>query len=84
MMTYQIPYSSMENVAVRTQHEAVGDTQDSGADVSLATPDDEETASAGTGGEVNSEEADTAQPVVGSNSPQEEDEQAENDNDEDG
>ena len=48
------------------------DIQDSGADASLTTPDDEETVPAGTEGEMNSEEPETAQPEVGAESPQEE------------
>lgn len=48
MMTYQIPYSSTERVAVRTRNETVEDIQDSGADASLTTPDDEETVPGGT------------------------------------
>lgn len=84
MMTYQIPYSSTERVAVRTRNETVEDIQDSGADASLTTPDDEETVPGGTEGEMNSEEPETAQPEVGAETPQEEGDQTENDRGEDG
>lgn len=83
-MTYQIPYSSTERVAVRTRNETVEDIQDSGADASLTTPDDEETVPGGTEGEMNSEEPETAQPEVGAETPQEEGDQTENDRGEDG
>ena len=83
MMTYQIPYSSTERVAVRTRNETVEDIQDSGADASLTTPDDEETVPGGTEGEMNSEEPETAQPEVGAETPQEEGDQTENDRGED-